>query len=151
MSMKTSLVLVILTLLSPFALSDDGLVKKSSAHSVEVTAERLSAVLQKKGIKVFANINHQSNAEGVKLELGEVQLLLFGNPRLGTPLMQSNPTAGIDLPMKALIWEDREGKVWLAYNDPSYLVQRHGIKDRQDIVKKMSMALNNLTDAAISP
>jgi uncharacterized protein (DUF302 family) len=150
MSVKKSLILILLIVLSPLALGD-GLIKKPSANSVQDTVKRLSAVLEKKGIKVFANIDHQSNAEGVKLELGKVQLLLFGNPRLGTPLMQSNPTAGIDLPMKVLVWEDREGKVWLAYNDPSYMVQRHGIKDRQEIVKKMSMALNNMTNAAISP
>ncbi len=150
MLVKTSLALIILIALSPLALAG-GLIKKTSAHSVETTVERLIGVLEKNGIRVFARIDHQMNAEGVKLELGKVQLVVFGNPRLGTPLMQSNPTVGIDLPLKALVWEDREGKVWLAYNNPSYLVQRHGIKDRQDVVKKMSKALNNLTNAAISP
>jgi uncharacterized protein (DUF302 family) len=150
MYLKTSLILIVLSVLTPFTQAD-GLIKKPSTHSVETTIQRLKETLEKKGIRVFAHIDHQKNAEGVKLELGEVQLLIFGNPRLGTPLMQSNPEVGIDLPMKALVWEDSESQVWLAYNDPRYLVTRHDITDRQEVVKKMSTALDKLTNAAISP
>lgn len=148
---KSNWILIVLFILTPFAQAD-GLIKKPSTHnSVDTTAKRLKQVLEKQGIRVFAHIDHQENAEGVKLKLGELQLLIFGNPRLGTPLMQSNPEAGIDLPMKALVWEDNEGKVWLVYNDPRYLVKRHDITDRQEVVKKMSTALDKLTNAAISP
>jgi uncharacterized protein (DUF302 family) len=129
----------------------DGLIKKTSAHTVENTVQRLKNLLEKKGIKVFAHIDHQENAAGAGLELDKLQLVIFGNPRLGTPLMQSNPTAGIDLPMKALVWEGSEGKVWLAYNDPFYLARRHGIEDRGAVLEKMSAALNKISTATTAP
>lgn len=128
-----------------------GLIEKRSAHSVDETLQRLKGVLEKKGIHVFAHVDHRKNAQGVDLELGQIQLLIFGNPRLGTPLMQSNPTIGIDLPMKILVWQDGQGQVWVAYNDPAYLAQRHGISDQGAVVKKMSGALNKITEAATQP
>ncbi len=128
----------------------NGLITKASAHSVDVTAKRLKNVLQKKGIKVMAEVDHQKNATGAGLELKPTRLVIFGNPKLGTPLMHSNRTAGIDLPMKALIWEDGNGKVWLAYNDPKYLSKRHTIGDRQAVVDKMTGALDKMTQVAVS-
>jgi len=141
------MILMLVTALSPL-LAAEGLIKKPSAHGVEETVSRVKVLLEKKGIRIFAHVNHQRNAQSVPLELGEVQLLVFGNPKLGTPLMQSNPTVGIDLPMKILVWEDADGKVWIAYNDPAYLAHRHGIMNRQEIVKKMSTALNNIVTVA---
>lgn len=151
MMIERVMVTLLAAVLTLPALAADGLIKKSSAHSTDETVKRFKAVLEKKGIRVFAHVNHQKNAQGKNLELSDVQLLIFGNPLLGTPLMQANPTIGIDLPMKLLVWEDTQGKVWLAYNDPRYLVGRHGIDNREAIVVKMDNALKKLTNAATSP
>lgn len=144
-------VALLTSLLSLPATAAEGLIQKASAHSTDQTVQRFKGILEKKGIRVFAHVNHQKNAQAVNLELNNVQVIIFGNPLLGTPLMQANPTIGIDLPMKVLIWEDAKGEVWLAYNDPSYLVGRHGIDNRQAIVEKMGKALKNMTNAATSP
>jgi len=131
------------------ALADDnGLVTKKSKFSAGETLDRLEKVLKKKGIRVFDRISHKKNAEGVKLSLRPTELLIFGNPKLGTHFFTSNQTAGIDLPMKMLAWEDDKGQVWLTYNDPMYITKRHGIKDRDDIAKKMSGALGKFSDIA---
>jgi uncharacterized protein (DUF302 family) len=127
---------------------DDGLVTKPSKFSPAETLDRLENALKKKGINVFARVSHKKNAEGVNLSLRSTELLIFGNPKLGTHFFTSKQTAGIDLPMKALAWEDENGKVWLTYNDPYYIAKRHDIKDRDDIAKKMSNALNKLSSAA---
>jgi uncharacterized protein (DUF302 family) len=141
--------LVLLLLAGLFSpLFADGLVTKPSHNSVSVTIEKMKAALDAKGIKILAEVDHQAGAKSVDMPLGEARLLLFGNPNLGTPLMQSSITAGIDLPMKLLVWQDGEGKVWLAYNDPQYIADRHGIKDREEVLKKMAGALNALTDKA---
>ncbi|MEN8131587.1 MAG: DUF302 domain-containing protein [Pseudomonadota bacterium] len=150
MYFKVIMAAILLSLLSPL-MADDGLITKPSAHTVDATVQRLKNIFDKKGVRLFAHVDHQNSAAGVQLKLNKLQLLIFGNPRLGTPLMQSNPTAGIDLPMKALVWEDTKGKVWLAYNDPAYLAQRHGISDRQGVIKKMSGALNKMTSVATAP
>jgi uncharacterized protein (DUF302 family) len=126
----------------------EGLVVKTSPHSVEATLDKLAAILKDKGITVFARVDHAAGAAGVDLDLPPTQLLIFGNPRLGTPLMQSARSVAIDLPMKALAWQDADGQVHLAYNDPAYLAARHGIDDRAAVIEKMSGALANLTDAA---
>lgn len=128
-----------------------GLIEKRSVYSVDETVQRLKGALEKKGIRIFAHVDHRKNAQGVGLELRQAELLIFGNPRLGTPLMRANPTVGIDLPMKILVWQDAQGQVWVAYNDPAYLVSRHGIGDQGAVVKKMSGALGTITDAATQP
>ena len=141
---------VLIFLISPVqADSDNGLITKKSMHSVAETLDRLSAALKKKGIKVFARVSHDKNAEGVDLKIRPTELLIFGNPKLGTHFFTSNQTAGIDLPMKALAWQDEKGQVWLTYNDPKYIAKRHGIKDRDDIAKKMSGALDKLSGVAV--
>ena len=101
-----------------------GVVSKPSAHSVEETLDRLEAVLREKSIHVFARIDQRAEAKKVGLEMPAMELLVFGNPKGGTPLMIAEPTFGIDLPLKALAWEDRDGKVWLSYNLPEYLQER---------------------------
>jgi uncharacterized protein (DUF302 family) len=106
-----------------------GLVVMASQRSVADTLSRLEALLKEKNILIFARIDFGADAGRAGLELRPEQLLIFGNPKGGTPLMVQKPTVGLDLPLKALAWEDSEGKTWLAYNDPKYIVQRHGVDD----------------------
>jgi uncharacterized protein (DUF302 family) len=107
--------------------SDNGLIHLDSKHSVDETLQRLQALLQEKNVKVFALIDHSGEAAKAGLAMRPTKLLIFGNPKGGTPLMQAAPTAAIDLPLKALVWEDVDGNVKLTYNDPAFLQQRHNI------------------------
>jgi len=104
-----------------------GLTRIASSHSVEKTLERLEALLGERGIMVFARIDFSGDAARAGLTLRAERMLIFGNPKAGTPLMERAPTAGIDLPLKALVWEDADGATWIAYNDPHYIVERHGL------------------------
>jgi len=103
-----------------------GLVQVPSRYSVDETLQRLQSAFSEKGLHVFAIIDHSGEAEKVGLKMRPAQLLIFGNPKGGTPLMLAAPSTAIDLPLKALVWEDADGKVWLSYNSPDYLQQRHG-------------------------
>jgi len=129
----------------------NGMISKKSAHSVKVTLDRLEAVLKKKGITIVTRWSHDAGAKKADIPLRPTELLLFGNPKLGSHMFTSKQTAGIDLPMKALAWEDEKGQVWLTYNDPAYIANRHGITDRAKIVAKMTGALNKLTGVATKP
>ncbi|HEY6515508.1 MAG TPA: DUF302 domain-containing protein [Steroidobacteraceae bacterium] len=102
-----------------------GLVKLQSQHPVSTTIDRLEALLKERAILVFARIDFSGDAERAGLKMPAEQMLIFGNPKAGTPLMVAAPAAGIDLPLKMLAWETPDGKVWAAYNDPQYVVQRH--------------------------
>ena len=102
-----------------------GLITLPGKHSVQETLSRLEALLQEKGLTIFARIDHSGEAEKIGLKMHNTKLLIFGSPKAGTPLMQAAPTLAIDLPLKALVWEDAEGRAWLTYNDPAYLQQRH--------------------------
>jgi uncharacterized protein (DUF302 family) len=113
------------TSMAPVA--NKGLIDKASHHSVEQTVARLKSILQSRGVTLFAVVDHSGEAEKVGMKMRPTQLLIFGNPRAGTPLMLASPSAAIDLPMKILIWEDGAGKVWLSYNSPEYLRERHGL------------------------
>ena len=106
-------------------MSRNGLITVASRYSVGETLDRLTVALTKADLLVFARINHARNAEEIGQELRSTELLIFGHPRGGTPLMQDKQTAGIDLPVKALAWEDEEGKVWLTYNEVAWLATRH--------------------------
>jgi uncharacterized protein (DUF302 family) len=106
-------------------MSSNGLITVASRFSVSETLDRLTIALTGAGLRVFARIDHAGNAEEVGLKLCPTELLIFGNPRGGTPLMQDKQAAGIDLPFKALAWEDEEGRVWLTYNDATWLATRH--------------------------
>lgn len=130
------------------AFAEDGLITKRSAYSVAETLNRLERVLREKGVVVFARIDHAAGAESIGRELRATEVLIFGNPRLGTPLLQSNQTVGIDLPLKALAWEDETGQAWLTYNAPAFLASRRGITDRRNVVEKMTMALDDCTNQA---
>lgn len=110
-------------------MSDNGLVTIRSHHSVKATIDRLEATLKAGGVTVFARIDHAGGAASVGMPLRPTELLIFGNPRAGTPLMQANQTIGIDLPLKILAWEDENGAVWVGYNDLAWLAARHGLSD----------------------
>jgi uncharacterized protein (DUF302 family) len=105
-----------------------GVISKASAHSVEETMDRLEGVLREKNVHVFARINQRVEAEKAGLTMPAMELLIFGNPKAGTPLMIVEPTIGIDLPLKAMAWEDPGGKVWLSYNAPEFLEDRYGME-----------------------
>jgi uncharacterized protein (DUF302 family) len=107
--------------------TNDGIVDKPSSHSVEETVEKLKGILQSKGVTLFATVDHSGEAAKVGMQMPPTKLLIFGSPKAGTPLMLATPSIAIDLPLKILIWEDAQGKVWVSYNSPSYLQQRHGI------------------------
>ena len=109
------------------AATNNGIVNKPSKHSVEQTVETLSNILKSKGVAVFALIDHSGEAEKVGLKMRPTKLLIFGNPKAGTPLMLASPSSAIDLPLKLLVWEDAQGKVWVSYNSPEYLRERHGL------------------------
>lgn len=148
MSVRVLLVALFLCFPMAGAAADNGLIVKPSAYSVIETIDRLEAALDEKDITVFARIDHAEGAQRVEAKLPPTELILFGNPRLGTPLMQSAPEIGLDLPLKALAWQDEAGEVWLAYNDPGWLVARHGITDKDEIVQTMTGALDQMTDRA---
>jgi uncharacterized protein (DUF302 family) len=105
----------------------DGLISVQSIHSVVETARRFRDAAEKANLTIFSEIDHAQNASMAGLTLGPTRLLIFGNPRGGTPLMQSQRTAAIDLPFKAIVWEDDNGTTWLTYNDPQWLAERHNI------------------------
>jgi uncharacterized protein (DUF302 family) len=133
------------------ACADNGIISIKSSHDVKVTADRLENNLTTKGMTVFIRINHAQGAQKVGIKLRPTEVIIFGNPKVGTPLMQCGQSVAIDLPQKALIWEDEAGQVWLSYNDPKYLAKRHGIKDCADIIKKIETALGNFANAATMP
>lgn len=133
------------------AFAAEGLTVKSSPYGVEETIDRLEAAVRDRGLTVFTRIDHRRGAEGAGLELAPTLLLVFGNPKAGTPLMQEARTIAIDLPMKALAWEDGEGTVWLAYNEPRYLAQRHDLTGQPALLGRMSRLLDAVTDAATRP
>ncbi len=149
--MKRLLVLLSLVAFIPAMsmASDKGLVNKKSPFSVKVTLDRLENVLRKKGITIVTRWSHHAGAKKAGIPLRPTELLIFGNPKMGSHFFTSNQSAGIDLPMKALAWKDKKGQVWLTYNDPTYVANRHGIDNRPAIVKKMTGALNKLTNVAI--
>ncbi len=132
------------------AAADNGLVNVKSAHGVKDTADKLEAVLESKGMNVFGRVNHAAGAEKAGMELRPTEVVIFGNPKVGTPLMKCAQSVAIDLPQKALIWEDEAGQVWLSYNDPAYLASRHGIEGCDEVLKKVTGALGNFAAAATS-
>jgi uncharacterized protein (DUF302 family) len=125
-----------------------GFISKLSPHSVPETIQRLSALLKSKGVAIFALIDHRGEAEKAGLKMRPTQLLIFGNPKGGTPLMLAAPSTAIDLPLKALVWEDADGKVWLSYNSPDYLQQRHRFP--ADLEKNIAAIEPLLTQAVAS-
>jgi uncharacterized protein (DUF302 family) len=130
------------------ALAADGMVTVPSTHTVEETAERLESVLHEKGMTIFNRIKHSDAAAKVGIELRKTELILFGNPKVGSPLMKCQQSVAIDLPQKALIWEDDNAKVWISYNDPRYLGKRHNIAGCEEVIAKIEKALAGITKSA---
>lgn len=116
---------------------DNGMVHLSSPYPVAETLKRLDSVLQSRGLTIFARVDHSGEAEKVGMKMHPTQLVIFGSPKGGTPLMVASPTLAIDLPLKALVWEDAGGKVWVSYNNAEYLKQRHNIPE--ELVKNIAV------------
>lgn len=116
----------------------NGLIHTASPHSVPETLQRLRTTVQSKGLMIFATVDHSGEAAKAGMQMKPTQVLIFGSPKAGTPLMVAAPTLAIDLPLKALVWEDAQGKVWITHNSPEYLQQRHGIP--ADLVKNIAGA-----------
>ena len=137
-------------LLGAYAMAADGLTTIASDYGPKETMDRLEAEIKAKGMTVFARIDHAAGAAQAALSLRPTEVL-FGNAKAGTPLMQSNQTIGIDLPLKALVWQDADGKVWLSYNEPSWLAKRHGLAaGTQATVDAMAAGLGALARGAVT-
>jgi uncharacterized protein (DUF302 family) len=126
----------------------EGLVEIKSAVSVRQTMNRLEEIVKQRGMTVFARIDHAAGASKVGKSLRPTELLIFGNPKGGAPFMMCAQTTGIDLPLKALVWEDASKQVWLGYNDPAYLARRHGVTDCP-VVENLRRALAGIVEAAV--
>ena len=127
----------------------DGLVVLKSSHGVKETIDHFEAAAKARGLNVFLRIDHAAGARKIGKELRPTELLVFGNPQGGTPLMECAQSAGIDLPLKALAWQDESGQVWLGYNDPKFLATRHGAGDCGPVVSNLAKALAGLAQEAV--
>jgi uncharacterized protein (DUF302 family) len=125
-----------------------GLITVASAFGAKETMDRLEKEIRGKGLTVFARIDHAAGATEAGLKLRPTELIIFGNARGGTPLMQASQTTGIDLPLKALVWQDAAGKTWISYNEPSWIIQRHGVGVSGEIVDKLTFMLQALVRSA---
>jgi uncharacterized protein (DUF302 family) len=128
----------------------EGLIEIESPHRASETMDRLEQLVEERGLTVFARIDHAAGAQRIGASLRPTELLIFGNPQGGTPLMQCAQSVGIDLPLKALVWEDESSRVWLGYNDPGFFAARHGAADCP-VVEDMQRALASLAQAATAP
>lgn len=153
--LRYSLLLIALLLLPGFAAAQSaeaGLIHHKSPQSVEATTQQLIATVEEKGLRVIAWVDHAKGASDAGLSLKPTQLVLFGNPKVGTPLMQCSRTVAIDLPQKALIWEDEMGQVWYTYNDPFHLLARHQLGEAcRERIGKIGAALEAIAKAATAP
>ncbi|MGE0423844.1 MAG: DUF302 domain-containing protein [Reyranellaceae bacterium] len=142
------LALLFALLLLPFAAraADNGIVSVASKYDVAQSTDKIEAAAKARGLTIFARIDHAGAAKTAGLEMRPTQLLVLGNPKGGTPLMQARPSLAIDLPLKILVWQDADGKVWAGYNDAAYLKQRHGLSDEQ---AKPLGAVGGLIQAAL--
>jgi uncharacterized protein (DUF302 family) len=151
--MKSFICLIAIPFISSsyaYASSDEssGVVNIKSNHTVEQTITKLETELKNKGMTIFKRVSHSEGAASVGLKLRPTEILIFGNPKIGTQLMQCEQLAGLDLPLKALAYEDSEGQVWLAYNKPDYLAKRYNIKGCTGVLTQMTNALLNFSKAA---
>ncbi len=122
--------------------------KKSNKNFKDTYTSLVNVITNNPNLKIIAELDHQNNAATVDLELRPTRIILFGNPKLGTPLMQNTQTIGLDLPQKILVWQAKDGTVNVSYNDPKYLQDRHGITDNEEILSKISGALDKITNMA---
>jgi uncharacterized protein (DUF302 family) len=144
----TAIVATVVTITTT-AHSADGMVEVKSAHAPKATLDRFEAAAKERGLTVFARIDHAAGAAKVGKTLRATELLIFGNPQGGTPLMECAQSAGIDLPLKALAWEDAQGQSWLSWNDPAWIAQRHGAASCP-AVENLRKALDALAQAAVA-
>jgi len=140
-----------LLLSATLAQAADGLLTTPSPYSVADTMDRLERTVTAKGFRVFTRVDHAQGAAGVGMELRPTQLLIFGNPKGGTVLMQKGQSIGIDLPLKYLVWQDAGGKVWVGWNEPAYLATRHGLSADIPVFGKMTQGLAGMAKAATAP
>ena len=140
---------LLLLIAGPVAAAD-GLVALKSPHSAKETMDRFEAVSKERGLVIFARIDHAAGAAKIGKTLLPAEVLIFGNPQGGTPFMECAQSVGIDLPLKALVWKDARGQVWLGYNDPAFIAQRHGVA-QCPAVTGLSKALAGLAQAAVAP
>lgn len=149
MKLSSAILSIALAAASAAASAADGLIELKSPHAAKATMDKLEELVKQRGLSVFARIDHAAGAAKVNKSLRATELLIFGNPQGGTPLMECAQTAGIDLPLKALVWEDAAGQVWLGYNDPAYLAQRHGAA-ACPVVENLRKALGGLAEATVA-
>lgn len=145
---KIFLAILLYLFLALPVMAGEGMINVESAYNVKETAGRLENILTEKGMTIFSRINHSEGAANVGITLPDTELFIFGNPKVGSPLMKCQQTVAIDLPQKALIWEDNQGEVWISYNDPRYLEKRHNISGCEEIIAKIEKALSGITNAA---
>lgn len=143
--------LIGIALMLTSAYAADGVIQVPSAFSVAKTTDRLEQILSNKGMRVFARVNHAAGAKSVSIPLRDTELLIFGNPAVGSPLMKCQQSVALDLPQKALIWQDASEQVWISYNDPFYLKSRHQIEGCDKVLGKVQKALAAMTGAAATP
>ena len=126
----------------------EGMINVQSDFNFKETTDRLESILNEKGMTIFNRIKHSEGAGKVGIELRETELIIFGNPKVGSPLMKCQQSVAIDLPQKALVWEDHDSNVWISYNDPTYLEKRHGISGCGEVILKIKKALSGITKTA---
>jgi uncharacterized protein (DUF302 family) len=147
--MQKSIFVIFIMLFTAFpALSADGMVNIKSAFSVQTTADRMANILNEKGMVIFNRIKHSESAAKVGIEIRETQLLIFGNPKAGGPLMKCKQSIALDLPQKAFIWKAHDNQVWISYNDPKYLVKRHDVTGCEKVISKIGNILKSIVKSA---
>ena len=149
MNMLRTLVLVACFAASSLASAADGLVVLKSPYGAKDTMDRLEGLVKQRGLNVFARINHAAGAAKVGKTLRPTEVIIFGNPQGGTPFMECAQSVGIDLPLKALVWEDASSQVWLGYNDPGHIGQRHGVPQCA-VIENLRKALAGIAGAAVA-
>ncbi len=126
----------------------EGMVDVKSSFGIKETGDRLESVLKERGMTIFNRVKHSEAAIKIGVELRETELIIFGNPKAGSPLMKCQQSVAIDLPQKALIWKDSEGNIWISYNDPRYLEKRHNVPGCEEVISKIEKALAGIAKAA---
>lgn len=150
MNTRSVLIAATLAMASTLAAASDGLIAVKSPHSAKATMDRLEGIVKERGLNVFVRVDHAAGAARIGKTLRPTEVLVFGNPQGGTPFMECAQAAGIDLPLKALVWQDAASQVWLGYNDPAWLAKRHGAADCP-AVGNLGKALEGIAKAAIQP
>jgi uncharacterized protein (DUF302 family) len=141
--------LIVLALMAGVATAAEGLVALKSPHTVKATLDRLESAAKARDLHIFLRVDHAAGAQKIGKTLRPTELLVFGNPQGGTPLMECAQSAGIDLPLKALAWQDVSGQVWLGYNDPQFIARRHDGQDCGPVTQKLVKALAGLAQEAV--